>query len=510
MATGSVEGAAMQQSRRSGGALGGFVAIAAAALWPAVSPAQTPVTVVEYYVKALDSYFITGRDNEKSLLDGLAGFSRTGMSFAGVAAAGAPASLSPICRYYVSLAVPYTSTHFYGVKDTDCVQIAALNPVGFAYEGLDFATTLPDANRACPPSAPTAIRRAFRPGRNGKTSNHRYATSQAIINGMVAQGWTDEGVTFCAGSSTVVTKSGNQTALETYLLNGGVYNLRFGNYTSGPNNGSGYVVAFHTIATQAPGATPTPFDSPLVNLTRTRPLPDTSTWARERVFLPDRGDVFVTSNVPSRFTFAYVGDAIRMTQLSEDGATPLYSNIISEGETIALTGTLATTPADVTAVHPQLAVNGIGGASYATSWLPGAGYYKRKSTREHDTYVVGDCNGQTFTEDITPCVNTTGKTLEAFFPIQDGGQGKTWQIGDGSIVSVANGPRIWVAATPQPFATNPTVGYRAYYQGVDGIFIGRVIRAGTVIETANGSAPVSHQIRFNKAAIDSITAALPF
>ena len=53
--------------------------------------AQT-VTVVEYYNKVVDAYFITGRTNEQTALDGVADFQRTGMTFQATAAATAPAS----------------------------------------------------------------------------------------------------------------------------------------------------------------------------------------------------------------------------------------------------------------------------------------------------------------------------------------------------------------------------------------------------------------------------------
>ena len=38
-----------------------------------------PVTVVEYYNKPLDAYFITGRAAEQQQLDALGDFQRTGM-----------------------------------------------------------------------------------------------------------------------------------------------------------------------------------------------------------------------------------------------------------------------------------------------------------------------------------------------------------------------------------------------------------------------------------------------
>lgn len=57
------------------------------------------VTVVEYYNKSVDAYFISGKVAEQTALDGVADFQRTGMTFQAVAAASAafrdPARLRP-------------------------------------------------------------------------------------------------------------------------------------------------------------------------------------------------------------------------------------------------------------------------------------------------------------------------------------------------------------------------------------------------------------------------------
>ena len=60
-----------------------------AALCALQSQAQaqsSTVTVVEFYAKTLDAYFITGRANEQAALDASNAFERTGMTFNAVAA----------------------------------------------------------------------------------------------------------------------------------------------------------------------------------------------------------------------------------------------------------------------------------------------------------------------------------------------------------------------------------------------------------------------------------------
>ena len=157
------------------------------------------VTVVVYYNKTLDAYFITGRVSEQATLDTVAGFQRTGMTFAATAAASATGSLTKICRFYISTATPYTSSHFYGRQTIDCEPLRAQNLPGFTYEDYDFAVPAPVASCASP------IYRGFRAGANGKTSNHRYSAGIANYAAAVAAGYVGEDAVFCATSSTPVT-----------------------------------------------------------------------------------------------------------------------------------------------------------------------------------------------------------------------------------------------------------------------------------------------------------------
>ena len=157
------------------------------------------VTVVEYYSKTLDAYFITGRASEQATLDTVAAFQRTGMTFTAVSAGSAPASLTKICRFYISTATPYTSSHFYGRQSIDCEPLRTQNLPGFTYEDYDFAVPAPVASCASP------IYRGFRVGANGKTSNHRYSAGAADYASAVAAGYVGEAAVFCATSSTPVT-----------------------------------------------------------------------------------------------------------------------------------------------------------------------------------------------------------------------------------------------------------------------------------------------------------------
>ena len=50
------------------------------------------VTVVEYYNKTIDAYFVTGRTNEQTALDAVADFQRTDMTFQATAVSSASSS----------------------------------------------------------------------------------------------------------------------------------------------------------------------------------------------------------------------------------------------------------------------------------------------------------------------------------------------------------------------------------------------------------------------------------
>lgn len=182
------------RARRGVSALVLFAAFAGAA----TSTSAQSVTVVEYYSRALDAYFMTGRSSEQSLLDGLpADFSRTGMQFTATAASAATASQVRVCRFYINIAAPLVSSHFYGREGVDCETLRAQNPPGFSYEDYDFAVTSPDASGVCAAATPIPVFRSFRAVASGRTSNHRYTTSRASYDGMTAAGWVPEQVAFC-------------------------------------------------------------------------------------------------------------------------------------------------------------------------------------------------------------------------------------------------------------------------------------------------------------------------
>jgi hypothetical protein len=149
--------------------------------------------VVEYRVLANNKYFITGRADEKALLDSMpTSFVRTGETFR-VPSKFVYGNTSEIYRFFAPAAV----THAY-VNKADRDMINAIPNTGLNDEGADFATIVPDASGSCPTWAPQKIYRSFRNSSNVLERNHRYTTNLNDYNAMTFAGWTPEGVAMCA------------------------------------------------------------------------------------------------------------------------------------------------------------------------------------------------------------------------------------------------------------------------------------------------------------------------
>lgn len=169
-------------------------------LWLAATQAASAATVVEYYNRTLDAYIISGRPTEQALLDSIADFRRTGMTFSAAAAENATSSQAKVCRFYVNLPAQGVNSHWYGVQTAtpqqyDCEWFRANTPSGFTFEGYDFAVE-PLVGNACPVGT-TTINRSFRALASGKTSNHRYTASAATYARAAGAGYQGEGPTFC-------------------------------------------------------------------------------------------------------------------------------------------------------------------------------------------------------------------------------------------------------------------------------------------------------------------------
>ena len=110
-----------------------------------------------------------------------------------------------ICRFYVALTAPYTSTHFYGRQGVDCESLRSKNLSGFTWEGFDFAfPSTPTSTSACP-FGTKPIYRSFRAASGGVTSNHRYSSDFTAYTSNTALGFVGEGTVGCISAATLAT-----------------------------------------------------------------------------------------------------------------------------------------------------------------------------------------------------------------------------------------------------------------------------------------------------------------
>ena len=89
------------------------------------------------------------------------------------------------------------NSHFYTVEIPEC--IALQDPTsGWEFEGLSFRIVKPELGTC--PVATVPVHRLYNNRFMFNDSNHRFTTSLAASDALVAQGWRYEGVAFCAAN----------------------------------------------------------------------------------------------------------------------------------------------------------------------------------------------------------------------------------------------------------------------------------------------------------------------
>ncbi|MBL8308842.1 MAG: hypothetical protein JNL19_00325 [Burkholderiales bacterium] len=165
----------------------------------------TQVTAIEYFHPQLNYYFITSRDNEKSLLDAVPAWTKTGASFKMML--NPDAALGGVTRFYFDKIAKNNTrgSHFYTTNPADVAVLQALNPGNAALpqkpvnEGIDsfaWRATGSGVSATCP-SGTAPLYRLFRGSKFPDDPNHRFTTSLAVYNQFVGLGWDGEGVAFC-------------------------------------------------------------------------------------------------------------------------------------------------------------------------------------------------------------------------------------------------------------------------------------------------------------------------
>lgn len=143
---------------------------------------------VEYYYAAFDHFFVTAFPAEIAALDGglFNGWVRTGKTYP--VEATAANGLNSVCRFFSVTFAP-KSSHFYTPYTQECSGLIAGGV--WQYEGVAFQLRLRGIDGSCPGGF-NPYYRLYNNGQGG-APNHRYTDDLAVLNQMVAQGWSFEG-----------------------------------------------------------------------------------------------------------------------------------------------------------------------------------------------------------------------------------------------------------------------------------------------------------------------------
>jgi hypothetical protein len=319
----------------------------------------------------------------------------------------------------------------------------------------------------------------------------------------------------------VPTLSADQQIFENFILTGGG-NYGFGwnlNYAGAEVSGTNYAYSYSAVMTQSP-LTHGP-----QTVTGSAPVNMAATLAQASVS-PNRvlknGVILVVPLLQTTTIMSYVGSAVQVDSLAADNSTLAYSETRSAYSSAFLTGLLSADTSDsahwLNSFYSNPAIF-TAGAQYQA----GAAYTKYTATAKGDRYLATDCGASTTTANISPCV--TGTTLSAAMAAgrTSVSDGVTYTSGLGAFSTVGGVP-MWIAtaARPQSATLSTTVEYRTYFELNGNVYTGVFIPDGTVL---GGSYYVSNpagltvtdrltflpfQIRMNKAARDSMAAAVTF
>lgn len=216
--------------------------------------------------------------------------------------------------------------------------------------------------------------------------------------------------------------------------------------------------------------------------------------------------------IPPQVRVSYNGANVQEDYLAADGKTVLRTLLGTSYTVVPLTGLISASPAELfTNSGLGLITDTFNGqALYNTqaTWQAGAAYVKVVRQSAADALYAYDCVAPATTGNTpTPC-SATISTLESFFPYTSTADGKTYQLSDGQIVTVA-GVRAWVANAQLGGATTD---YRVYYQSNGGISAGYLIKNGTTLQITplGGGTPQSNYCFLNGVALSSLKSAINF
>lgn len=329
----------------------------------------------------------------------------------------------------------------------------------------------------------------------------------------------DGSVTSSAAALSLVA-SASQQAFESVALapSDGSYLFRWNLNLSGPQaSGTNYAYSESSVLAQSPltAGPQTNAQSAPANLATSLAL--TSTGPTR---ILKNGSILVVPTLQASNRISYVGSDVRVDSLAADNTTVAYSQLRSDYTSASLTGLVSATPAEFAQWFNSFFANPAvltAGATYQA----GAGYIKYTSASLGDRYTAFDCVGATTDANITPCASATTLNAALTAGIVSNSDVTTYHLADGTLGTVGGVP-VWVATAPRPLSAtlSSTVQYRIYFQLNGNVYTGSLIRDGAVLGGSYyvsnpGGATVEerltllpYQIRMNKAARDSLAAAM--
>ena len=180
-------------AKGNGTGTGGHASVAVLAVPSSTPPPPTAESVIEFYNAKLDHYFITANADEIAKLDNgtFQGWARTGQTFDVYAPGSAGrAGRRPVCREYGNPLYGLDS-HFYSASPDECYATLYQTNGAWVLEASEvFEMDLPNTTSGACPTGDIPVYRIWN---QRLDSNHRYTTSAAIRDQMVAKGGVAEG-----------------------------------------------------------------------------------------------------------------------------------------------------------------------------------------------------------------------------------------------------------------------------------------------------------------------------
>jgi hypothetical protein len=303
----------------------------------------------------------------------------------------------------------------------------------------------------------------------------------------------------------IVSNGGSYLATQGWSTTGLSINLTSAQATKFELPQSPEGIAVGVVATITPG----------IQLISTLPTPADVIHTNPNVgtaFIDNGQIYFYASSAPSKYTF--IGNDV-MIETAAPGGQVGFMILVTSYEKVALSGTIGNAPVDlINFFRPMSAFT-----NPNATFLTGAAYYKRVSTMvgDHLSLRDADSNNTTNAQSATPVA--IASTIEQFASAQP----TQLTLNLGSIRTV-KGARCWVndvadranvtGGAVSFSATTPSFG--AYCEVAGNLYLARLqpngAQNGQNYPTGLASPQIGrlvYQPRFNKAAYDSLKAALP-